>query len=164
MKTALLITISILTAVGHSIAVEGVSADWTKVAAANQSLMGDYQGEWSDPPKGNYYEINKPLAAQVIHVRGGVYQVHFYQEHDMRADPYFEGVGTLEGEMIRFGGNGWSGMVSKEGITGKVAPSASNSSEWSVPLPHWEQNRQRVPACCLMARTSMLGNTVTAAR
>lgn len=119
MKTALLITISILTAVGHSIAVEGVSADWTKVAAANQSLMGDYQGEWSDPPKGNYYEINKPLAAQVIHVRGGVYQVHFYQEHDMRADPYFEGVGTLEGEMIRFGGNGWSGMVSKEGITGK---------------------------------------------
>lgn len=107
-----------LLASGLSAATEGISADWTQTAAADQTLMGDYQGEWIDAPPGHYFEINKPLAAQVINVRPGDYQLHFYQEHDMRADKYFEGPGKLDGEVIRFEGNGWSGTVSKDGIVG----------------------------------------------
>jgi hypothetical protein len=119
MKPNFLIIAACLAAGGISFAVEGISTDWTQVAAADQSLMGDYQGEWIDPPKGDYFEINKPLAAQVINVRAGEYQLRFYQEHDMRADPYFEGVGKLDGEVIRFEANGWSGTVSTDGLIGK---------------------------------------------
>jgi len=119
LKTILPIIAACLAAGGISSAAEGISTDWTQVAAADQSLMGDYQGEWIDPQKGDYFEINKPLAAQVINVRAGEYQLRFYQEHDMRADPYFEGVGKLDGEVIRFESNGWSGTVSADGLIGK---------------------------------------------
>lgn len=80
--------------------------------------MGDYEGEWIDAPEGHYYHINKPLAAQVINIRDGEYQLRFYQEHDRRADPYFEGPGKLEDGEIRFTGDGWSGTVTKDGLSG----------------------------------------------
>lgn len=121
LKIALLCIGVCLVAGGSSLAVEGISADWTQVGAADKSLMGDYQGEWINAPSGHYYELNKPLAAQVINVSDGIYQLRFYQEHDMRADAYFEGEGKLDGEVIRFDANGWSGTVSDDGITGKCA-------------------------------------------
>lgn len=99
-------------------AAEGVAADWTQVAPADQTLMGDYQGEWLDAPNGHYFNINKPVAAQVVNVRPGEYAVTLFQEHDNRADPYFQGTGKLEGEVIRFEEKGWSGTVSKEGMVG----------------------------------------------
>ena len=121
MKKYPLILAATLLAGGVSSAAEGVAPDWTQVSAADQFLMGDYQGEWQDAPKGHYFNINKPLAAQVINVRAGEYFLRFFQEHDRRADPYFEGPGKLDGEVIRFEGNGWSGTVSKDGLAGVCA-------------------------------------------
>jgi hypothetical protein len=118
MKASPIFLVALLTTAGHIRAAEGSSPAWTQVAAADLNLMGDYQGEWLDAPKGHYFEINKPLAAQVINVREGEYQLRFFQEHDRRADPYFEGVGKLDGEVIRFEGNGWSGTVAKDGLSG----------------------------------------------
>jgi len=118
MKNIVAFISAFLIAGGISFATEGVSADWNQVSAADQTLMGDYQGEWLDAPKGQYFEINKPLAAQVINVREGEYMIHFYQEHDRRADPYFEGPGKLDGDVIQFEGPGWKGTVSKDGIIG----------------------------------------------
>lgn len=118
MKPHLLLATILLTATGSASAAEGSSPEWTQVSAADQTLMGDYQGEWIDAPKGHYFEINKPLAAQVINVRAGEYFLRFFQEHDRRADAYFEGTGKLEGDTIRFEGHGWSGTVSKDGISG----------------------------------------------
>lgn len=109
---------AIFLAAGTLTAAEGVSSDWTQVSSADLSLMGDYEGEWLDAPKGHYFDINKPLAAQVINVRAGEYQLRFCQQHDARADTYFEGPGKLEGDVIRFNHNGWSGEVSKDGLTG----------------------------------------------
>lgn len=103
---------------GTVLASEGTAKVWTDVAPADFTLMGDYLGEWLDAPKGHYFEINKPLAAQVINVRPGVYFLRFNQEHDNRADPYFEGEGKLDGDVIRFESNGWKGEVSKEGLSG----------------------------------------------
>ena len=116
--SAFLIFLSVI-ACNISSALESISPEWTQVATADQTLMGDYQGAWIDAPKGQYFDINKPLAAQVVNVRAGIYQVRFFQEHDMRADVYFEGEGKLDGEVIRFETNGWSGTISKDGITGK---------------------------------------------
>jgi hypothetical protein len=55
-----------------------------------------------------------------MNVREGEYFLRFFQEHDRRADPYFEGPGKLDGAEIRFEGNGWTGTVSKDGISGKA--------------------------------------------
>ncbi len=99
-------------------AAEGVSPDWTQVATADQALMGDYQGEWNGAPNGHYFNINKPLAAQVLNVRPGEYLLRLFQEHDCRADPYFEGPAKLDGEVIRFDSNGWIGTITKEGLSG----------------------------------------------
>ena len=118
MKPSSCLLAALLCSVGSLNAAEGVAADWTDVSAADQSLMGDYQGEWLDAPRGHYFDINKPLAAQVINVRKGEYQLRFFQEHDCRADPYFEGEGKLDGDVIRFEGKGWSGTVSKDGLSG----------------------------------------------
>ncbi len=122
MTTHFFIAAAWLTGVGISTAVEGISPDWTQVAAADLSLMGDYQGEWTDAPKGHYFNINKPLAAQVINVRVGEYRVQFFQELDRRADPYLETVGKLEGEVIRFEDKGWKGTVTRDGLSGKSGP------------------------------------------
>lgn len=101
-------------------AAEGVSREWTDVADADRVLMGDYEGQWLDAPRGHYYDINPPLAAQVVNVRPGEYRVQFFQEHDRRAEPYFDGTGTLEGEVIRFEAQGFKGQISKNGITGSA--------------------------------------------
>lgn len=106
----------LLAAVAAS-AADGISPAWTQVATADQSLMGDYQGEWIDVESG-YFSINKPLAAQVLNVRPGEYFLRLFQQHDCRADPYFEGPAKLDGEVIRFDTNGWTGTISKDGLSG----------------------------------------------
>jgi hypothetical protein len=118
MKNFSLLLATWFAAVGSVSAADGSAPEWTDVAQADRTLMGDYQGEWLDAPRGHYFEINKPLAVQVINVRSGEYLLRFYQEHDRRADPYFEGTGRLEGDEIRFTANGWSGAVSKDGLSG----------------------------------------------
>jgi len=118
MKTPITTLTTVFLSLGGLHAAEGVSPDWTQVAEADAALMGDYQGEWLDAPKGHYYDINKPLAAQVINVREGEYFLRFHQQHDARADAYFEGPGKLEDGGIRFSGDGWSGAVTKDGLTG----------------------------------------------
>lgn len=100
-------------------AAEGIAADWTNVAQADSQLMGDYEGEWLDAPNGHYFNINKPVAAQVMNVKAGEYRLRFFQEHDRRADAYFDGMGKLDGDKITFSGSGWSGSIDKSGLTGK---------------------------------------------
>ena len=102
-----------------SLAAGGHSPDWTQVADADLFLMGDYDGRWIDAPEKHYFDINPPLAAQVINVREGEYLIRFFQQHDARADIYFEGAGRLVDGVIRFEGNGWNGEVSKEGMSGR---------------------------------------------
>ncbi len=103
----------------RGLAAEGNSPDWTQVVEADLSLMGDYEGSWLDAPPRHYFDINKPLAAQVINVREGEYFIRFIQQHDSRADTYFEGTGRLSDGVIRFDENGWTGVVSNEGLIGK---------------------------------------------
>jgi len=121
MKTSAILLTAMLLNAANANAAEGISPAWIEVAEADQTLMGDYEGEWVDAPKGHYFDINKPLAAQVINVREGEYQVRFFQQHDSRADPYFEGPGTLENGEIRFSGNGWQGAVGKDGLRGNTS-------------------------------------------
>jgi hypothetical protein len=106
-------------------AAEGKAPEWTNVATADLHLMGDYEGEWLDAPKGNYYQINKPLAAQIVNVREGAYTVRFFQQHDARANAYFEGEARLDGETIRFDANGWAGTATRDGLTGTVRQGAT---------------------------------------
>jgi hypothetical protein len=127
MKTPVTVFSALIASLGLLPAAEGISTDWTQVADADRHLMGDYQGEWLDAPRGHYFEINKPLAAQVINVREGEYFLRFYQEHDMRADPYFEGQGKLDGGVIRFADKGWNGEVGKDGLKGS-APGPGGSA------------------------------------
>jgi hypothetical protein len=110
---------AIFLAVGSLNAAEGVAADWTDVSAADQSLMGDYQGEWLDAPRGHYFDINKPLAAQVINVRKPEnINCAFSRNMIVAQTLTFEGEGKLDGDVIRFEGKGWSGTVSKDGLSG----------------------------------------------
>ena len=102
-----------------SLAAGGHSPDWTQVADADLFLMGDYDGRWIDAPEKHYFDINPPLAAQVINVREGEYLIRFFQQHDARADIYFEGIGRLVDGVIRFQGDGWNGEVSKDGMSGR---------------------------------------------
>ena len=102
-----------------SLAAGGHSPDWTQVADADLFLMGDYDGRWIDATEKHYFDINPPLAAQVINVREGEYLIRFFQQHDARADIYFEGIGRLVDGVIRFEGNGWNGEVSKDGMSGR---------------------------------------------
>jgi hypothetical protein len=118
MKTPFLFITTSLLSCGQLFAAEGASPDWNEVAAADHTLMGDYEGEWLDAPKGHYFDINKPLAAQVINVRNGDYHIRLFQQHDKRADLYFEGSAKLEGDVIRFSEVGWNGTISKDGFTG----------------------------------------------
>lgn len=113
--------VSLFTTMTTLPAAEGASADWTNVALADLELMGDYEGTYLDAPKGHYFEINKPLAAQIMNIREGEYAIRFTQQLDARADPYFEGTGKLEGDAIVFAANGWSGKATKEGLTGTAS-------------------------------------------
>ena len=61
MKPSSCLLAAILCSAGTLTAAEGVSTDWTEVSAADLNLMGDYQGEWLDAPRGHYFNINKPL-------------------------------------------------------------------------------------------------------
>lgn len=115
--------IAIAVAMSHAAATAattGISPEWTQVAEADLELMGDYQGEWLDAPRGHYYQINKPLAAQVINVREGEYRVRFFQQHDARADAYFEDTAKLVDGEIRFEAKGWTGVANRDGLNGSV--------------------------------------------
>lgn len=118
MKNPSLAIAVMLFSVSAAGAAEGISPAWTRAAAADLTLMGDYEGEWLDAPKGHYFHINKPVAAQVVNLRDGAYRLRFFQQHDARADLYFEGEGRLDGGVIRFNGSGWSGEVGADGLTG----------------------------------------------
>lgn len=118
MNTRHLLFASLLTTMTTLPAAEGISPDWTNVARADLDLMGDYEGNFLDAPRGHYFDINKPVAAQVMNVSDGQYLIRFNQQLDARADPYFEGSARLEGEAIVFENNGWSGKITRDGLTG----------------------------------------------
>ncbi len=73
------IFLSMLTAFGA-----GSGPEWTDVAEADKTLMGDYVGEWSNAPEKSYQEINPSLCAQVINVDKGKYRIKFTQDHNLR--------------------------------------------------------------------------------
>ena len=132
MKNRLTCLAAVVLATGSLTAAEGVYKDWTEVAEADKLLMGDYEGEWLDAPKGHYFQVNKPLAAQVINVREGEYFLRFFQQHDARADAYFEGSGKLEGNVIVFSGNGWKGEVTKDGLSGSMEDQRSQPIRFAL--------------------------------
>jgi hypothetical protein len=113
-----LIATAAIAAMSPTYAAEGQSPDWTDTAEADRLLMGDYEGEFLDAPNGHYFNINRPVAAQVINVRPGEYQLRFFQQHDCRADPYFEGPGRLDGAEIKFDHQGWRGSVAAGVLAG----------------------------------------------
>lgn len=95
------------------------SAQWSNIAPADLNLMGDYQGQWIDAPEKSYQLINPTVAAQVVNIDVGHYAVHFVQELDRRAHPYFEGEGRLVGSNIVTDQDGWKFTVSAaDGLTG----------------------------------------------
>ena len=99
-------------------AAEGIDSEWTHVAQADLQLMGDYEGEFQGAPKNHYFDYNRPLAAQVINVRNGEYLIKFNQQHDSRADLYFEGMGKLDGDVIRFTGDACRGEITADCMVG----------------------------------------------
>lgn len=113
-----LVFASLLTTMSTLSAAEGASPDWTNVAPADLEIMGDYEGNYLNAPKGHYFHINKPVAAQIMNVSDGQYAIRFTQQLDARADPYFEGTAKVEGEAIVFDDKGWSGKATKDGLTG----------------------------------------------
>ena len=98
----------------------GSGPEWTDVAEADKTLMGDYVGEWVNP-EGGYQEINPRLCAQVINVDVGVYRLKFTQDHNLRAEIYFSGDAVLKGNAIVAKQDGWDIRVTESGLTGKGA-------------------------------------------
>lgn len=92
--------------------------EWTEVAEADKTLMGDYVGEWVNPESG-YQKINPRLCAQVINVDKGVYHLKFTQDHNLRAEVYFAGDAVLKGKAIVAKEDGWDIRVTESGLTGK---------------------------------------------
>ncbi len=99
----------------------GSGPEWTEVAKADQTLMGDYVGEWVNPPKGSYQIINPRLCAQVINVDEGVYHLKFTQDHNLRAEVYYSGDAALKGSAIVAKDGDWNFKVTKSGLVGKGA-------------------------------------------
>jgi len=95
------------------------SAQWSNIAPADLNLMGDYQGQWIDAPEKSYQQINPTVAAQVVNIDVGHYAIHFVQDLDRRAHPYFQGEGRLVGSAIVTDQDGWKFSVSAaDGLTG----------------------------------------------
>ncbi|MBT3480393.1 MAG: DUF1080 domain-containing protein [Opitutales bacterium] len=92
--------------------------EWTDVAEADKTLMGDYVGEWTNP-EGGYQKINPSICAQVINVDKGLYHLKFTQDHNLRAEVYFSGDAVLKGKAIVAKKNGWDIRVTDSGLTGK---------------------------------------------
>lgn len=105
----------------------GSGPEWTDVAEADKTLMGDYVGEWIDAPKKSYQDINPRLCAQVINVDKGIYRLRFVQDLNLRAEVYFLGEAKLKGNAIVAKHDGWdirvtpSGLVGKGNVHGKVS-------------------------------------------
>lgn len=94
------------------------SSVWTDVAEADRLLMGDYEGEWLNPPEDSYQFINPKVTAQIANIDVGSYKIHFVQDLNRRADKYFEGEGKLVGKKIVFDQRGWKISASKKGLKG----------------------------------------------
>jgi len=97
----------------------GSGPEWTDVAEADKTLMGDYVGEWSNAPEKSYQEINPGLCAQVINIDEGRYHLKFTQDHNLRAEIYYSGEARLRGDAIVLKDGDWNVRVTKSGLTGK---------------------------------------------
>lgn len=94
-------------------------ADWTEIADADSKLMGNYVGQWFDAPDLSYQKINPSLAAQVINVDVGVYDVRFVQNLDRRAEDYHSARGLkLKNGTLAYYGDGWNFEVDETGLHG----------------------------------------------
>lgn len=99
----------------------GSGPEWTDVAEADKTLMGDYVGEWSNGAENSYQFINPRLCAQVINVDKGRYHLKFTQDHNLRAEVYYSGEAQLRGDAIVLKDGDWNVRVTKSGLVGKGA-------------------------------------------
>jgi len=99
---------------------KAASEAWEDIAPADAKLMGDYEGEWTDPPEGHYYAGNRMVAAQVINIGKERYRIVIMQELNRRAHTYVETVAEADGEKIVFKEGNWSGEITPEGFSGSV--------------------------------------------
>lgn len=116
----LLIVVGSLALANVGCADQGASEDWNEVSQIDRLLMGDYIGEWIDPPKGTYQKINPTLSAQVISIDESRYTLRFMQDLNRRAHPYFEGEGFVAGDRILCYDKGWKIEVTKSGLKGEA--------------------------------------------
>jgi len=91
------------------------------VAEADKTLMGDYVGLWTNAPDKSYQAINPSLCAQVINIDEGRYYLKFTQDHNLRAEIYYEGEARLKGDAIVLKDGDWDVRVTKAGLSGKGA-------------------------------------------
>lgn len=109
-----------LTAAAPALRAQSASPEWTDIAYEDQALMGDWLGEWVDPPEDSYQEINPNLAAQVINIGVGRYRVVFRQELDRRAHVLFEAEANAVDGKIAIDEGGWNFVVAEEGLSGEA--------------------------------------------
>ncbi len=99
----------------------GSGPEWINVAEADKTLMGDYIGEWQNPPEKSYQIINPRLSAQVINVDEGRYHLRFVQDLNHRAEIYYSGDAALKGDAIVAKDGHWDIRVTKTGLSGRGA-------------------------------------------
>lgn len=104
------------------------SPEWSDIAEADLTLMGDYVGEWSNPPARSYMDINPQLCARVVNVDVGEYDIYFVQDLDRRADHYFDGHATLQEGELAVNEGGWNFKVTKDGLVGEGQISGKSSA------------------------------------
>ena len=91
---------------------------WTDVTAADRTLMGDYEGEWINPPAKSYQRGNPRLYAQVINIGEGKHRLNFTPDHNRRAVILNSIEATVEGDAIVAEDGDWNIRVTKSGLTG----------------------------------------------
>lgn len=121
-QTSFCVCFMLLCGICASVGRDGIAPEWNEVPAIQMQLMGDYVGDWLDAPEKHYYQLNTPLAAQVVPTSNASFAIRLFQQHDSGAEIYFETSAKLENETIRFEKTGWSGIVSTAGMEG-CAPS-----------------------------------------
>ncbi len=108
------------------------SPAWTEIAYADEHLMGNYVGEWINPPEKSYYDINPKLSAQVINIEEGRYHVKFMQDLDRRAHLYHEGEARVQGKRIVYqSDDGWEFFIDEDGMQG-TAPVNKNKAGFNL--------------------------------
>lgn len=99
---------------------QSASPAWTDVSYVDRELMGNYIGEWIDPPERSYYDINPQLSAQVISIDEQRYHVKFMQDLERRAHLYHEGEASVRGRTIRYDNDGWEFVIDADGMRGSA--------------------------------------------